>query len=60
VLKHISRHEGLVKDEDIRSIFLSAFINVSKGRNGRADNVQPGALRVRGCVRTEFGGTIAA
>jgi hypothetical protein len=35
VLKHSSRHEGLVKGEDIRSIFLSAFINVSKqgGRN---------------------------
>jgi hypothetical protein len=36
VLKHSSRHEGLVKGEDIRSIFLSAFINVSKGANGRA------------------------
>ena len=36
VLKHSSRHEGLVKSEDIRSIFLSAFINVSKGGNGRA------------------------
>jgi hypothetical protein len=36
VLKHSSRHEGLVKSEDIRSIFLSAFINVSKGANGRA------------------------
>jgi hypothetical protein len=36
VLKHSSRHEGLVKGEDIRSIFLSAFINSSKGTNGRA------------------------
>jgi hypothetical protein len=36
VLKHSSRHEGLVKGEDIRSIFLSAFINISKGTNGRA------------------------
>jgi hypothetical protein len=36
VLKHSSRHEGLVKGEDIRSIFLSAFINVTKGANGRA------------------------
>jgi hypothetical protein len=36
VLKHSSRHEGLVKGEDIRSIFLSAFINVSKGASGRA------------------------
>jgi hypothetical protein len=31
VLKHSSRHEGLVKGEDIRSTFLSAFINVTKG-----------------------------
>jgi hypothetical protein len=30
VLKHSSKHEGLVKGEDIRSIFLSAFINVTK------------------------------
>ena len=30
VLRHSSKHEGLVKGEDIRSIFLSAFINVSK------------------------------
>jgi hypothetical protein len=35
VLKHSARHEGLVKGDDVRSIFLSAFINVSKsgGRN---------------------------
>ena len=36
VLKHSSRHEGLIKSEDIRPIFLSAFINVSKGASGRA------------------------
>src|SRR5215831_19029719 len=36
VLKHSSRHEGLVKGEDIRSIFLSAYINVSKGGNRAA------------------------
>jgi hypothetical protein len=35
VLKHSSKHEGLVKGEDIRSIFLSAFINVSKQSGGR-------------------------
>jgi hypothetical protein len=35
VLKHSARHEGLVKGDDVRSIFLSAFINVSKsGANG--------------------------
>jgi len=31
VLKHSTRHEGLVKTDDVRSIFLSAFINVTKG-----------------------------
>jgi hypothetical protein len=36
VLKHSSRHEGLVKGEDIRSIFLSAFINVTKGARNAA------------------------
>ena len=35
VLKHSAKHEGLVKGEDIRSIFLSAFINVSKNSGGR-------------------------
>ena len=30
VLKHSAKHEGLVKGEDIRSIFLSAYINASK------------------------------
>jgi len=35
VLRHSARHEGLVKGDDVRSIFLSAFINVSKsGANG--------------------------
>jgi hypothetical protein len=35
VLKHSARHEGLIKTEDVRSIFLSAFINVSKSNGGR-------------------------
>jgi hypothetical protein len=33
VLKHPARHEGLVKGDDVRSLFLSAFINVAKGGN---------------------------
>lgn len=36
VLKHSSRHEGLVKTDDVRSIFLSAFINVTKGGKSNA------------------------
>jgi hypothetical protein len=36
VLKHSARHEGLVKGDDVRSIFLSAFINVTKGGNRNA------------------------
>ena len=36
VLKHSSKHEGLVKGEDIRSIILSAFINVTKGARNAA------------------------
>jgi hypothetical protein len=36
VLKHSARHEGLVKTDDVRSIFLSAFINVTKGGNRNA------------------------
>jgi hypothetical protein len=36
VLKHSARHEGLVKGDDVRSLFLSAFINVSKGGNRNA------------------------
>jgi hypothetical protein len=35
VLKHSARHEGLVKGDDVRSLFLSAFINVSKSNGGR-------------------------
>jgi len=35
VLRHSTRHEGLIKTEDVRSIFLSAFINVSKSSGGR-------------------------
>lgn len=34
VLRHSARHEGLVKGDDVRSIFLSAFINVTKNANG--------------------------
>jgi len=33
VLKHAARHEN-VRGEDVRSLFLSAFINVSKAANG--------------------------
>jgi hypothetical protein len=36
VLKHSARHEGLVKGDDVRSLFLSAFINVTKGNNRNA------------------------
>jgi hypothetical protein len=36
VLKHSARHEGLVKSDDVRSLFLSAFINVTKGSNRNA------------------------
>jgi hypothetical protein len=36
VLKHSARHEGLVKGDDVRSLFLSAFINVTKGGNRNA------------------------
>jgi hypothetical protein len=36
VLKHSARHEGLVKGDDVRSLFLSAFINVTKGSNRNA------------------------
>jgi hypothetical protein len=36
VLQHSTRHEGLVKTDDVRSIFLSAFINVTKGGNRNA------------------------
>jgi hypothetical protein len=36
VLKHSARHEGLVKGDDVRSLFLSAFINVSKGGKSNA------------------------
>jgi hypothetical protein len=36
VVKHSARHEGLIKAEDVRSIFLSAFINVAKGGNRNA------------------------
>jgi hypothetical protein len=36
VLKHSARHEGLVKGDDVRSLFLSAFINVAKGGNRNA------------------------
>lgn len=36
VLKHSARHEGLVKGDDVRSIFLSAFINVTKGGKSNA------------------------
>jgi hypothetical protein len=35
-LKHSARHEGLVKGDDVRSLFLSAFINVAKGGNRNA------------------------
>ena len=33
VLKHAARHDN-VRGEDVRSLFLSAFINVSKAANG--------------------------
>jgi hypothetical protein len=36
VLKHSARHEGLVKGDDVRSLFLSAFINVTKGGSRNA------------------------
>lgn len=36
VLKHLARHEGLIAKDDVRSIFLSAFINISKGGSNRA------------------------
>ena len=36
VLKHSAKHEGLIKTDDVRSIFLSAFINLAGGKNGRA------------------------
>jgi hypothetical protein len=36
VLKHSARHEGLVKGDDVLSLFLSAFINVSKGGKSNA------------------------
>jgi len=36
VLKHSAKHEGLVKGDDVRSLFLSAFINVTKGQNRAA------------------------
>jgi hypothetical protein len=36
VLKHSARHEGLVKGDDVRSLFLRAFINVTKGNNRNA------------------------
>lgn|SRR5262245_28423668 len=35
VLKHSARYEGL-RPEDVRSIFLSAYINLSKGGTNRA------------------------
>lgn len=34
VVRHSAKHEGLVKSEDIRSIFLSAFINLTGSKNG--------------------------
>ena len=33
-VRHSTRHEGLVKPDDVRSILLSAFINLSKQSNG--------------------------
>jgi len=36
VLKHSMRHEGLVKTDDVRSLFVSVFINMSK--NGAKSN----------------------
>ena len=36
VLRHSARHEGLIAKDDVRSIFLSAFINISKGGSNRA------------------------
>jgi len=38
IIKHSSRHEGLIKADDVRAIFLSAYINATKsaangGRN---------------------------
>ena len=35
-LRYSARHEGLIKSEDVRSLLLSAFINVSK-TNGNAN-----------------------
>jgi hypothetical protein len=35
-MKPSARHEGLVKGDDVRSLFLSAFINVTKGGNRNA------------------------
>jgi len=35
-LRHSSQHGGLVKSEDVRSMMLSAFINLAKGGNQRA------------------------
>jgi hypothetical protein len=36
VVKHSAIHGGLIKSDDVRSIFLSAFINVSKGGKSNA------------------------
>jgi hypothetical protein len=34
VVRHSARHEGLIKADDVRSIFLSAYINATKAANG--------------------------
>jgi len=34
IVKHSARHEGLIKADDVRAIFLSAYINATKASNG--------------------------
>jgi hypothetical protein len=34
MMQYAGRHNGLVKPDDVRSLLLSAYINVSKGSNG--------------------------
>ena len=34
VVRHSAQYQGLVKPDDVRSILLSAFINISKSSNG--------------------------
>ncbi len=38
IIKHSSRHEGLIKADDVRAIFLSAYINATKAASNGGRN----------------------